>query len=87
MQKITITMTDDQAATLRSLSDPYIPARSHDASDGVLHAYEVIDDNHVRLYSIQPDGDFTYESLEDGFNYGWSTFDSNDKPLRSWEID
>lgn len=46
----------------------------------MILAYEVIDDYQVTLYSIAPDGSYTYESLE-GFHQGWHEYTSEGVPI------
>lgn len=64
--------TEAQWRVLDSLRDPYVKQ----AENGVLQAYEIKDDNHVALYTVQPDGAYLVETLLDGLGYGWTTLDS-----------
>lgn len=76
---IHIEPTDAQWRTIDSIdnNNPYVAP----AGNGHLFLYYVEDDHKVELYNIAPDGDFTYESLVDGFHHGWTSFDSNDKEI------
>lgn len=73
-------LTAAQHNVLGSLHNPFLKYSSGSeeipAGPQAVEALEVKDDNHVALYTIQPDGDYIVESLEEGFNYGWTTFDS-----------
>lgn len=73
---ITITLTDPQAAVVDSLYAPHLNIPDAEG-EGEITVYEVMDDNYVRLYTIAPDGSYSYESLEDGFHRGWTAFNSD----------
>lgn len=78
MPPYTITITDEQKAVLKSLTNPHIAAAEH----GAITAIEIHDDHDVVVYHVQPDGTLTYERLVEGFHYGWTRFDSE-----GYEID
>lgn len=81
MPQIIINITDAQQAVLNGLRAPSVEAENTPENQ-LIRAYEVIDDNQVTLYSIAPDGTYTYESLENGFNQGWTTFDSDGQVVK-----
>jgi len=61
-----ITPTPQQWEVIDSLYDPYIKASSY----GTLFVYDIKDDEYVRLYVIDPEGEYTLEELID-LGYGW----------------
>jgi hypothetical protein len=63
--------------------NPYIAP----SENGSLFLYRVEDDNLVELYNIEPNGDYTYESLVDGFHRGWTSFDSDGNPIEDEDED
>ncbi len=68
-----IDLTAQQHVVFNDIHDPYVKASN---KEGAVSVYEIRDDNHVALYTIQPNGEYIVEALLDGFNYGWTTLDS-----------
>lgn len=67
-----IAPTEAQWAVIDGIHDPYVRA----SENGVLTAYEIKDDYHVALYTIETDGEYLVEVLLNGLGYGWTTLDS-----------
>lgn len=67
-----IAPTEAQWAVIDGIHNPYVRA----SENGVLTAYEIKDDYHVALYTIETDGEYIVETLLEGFHYGWTTLDS-----------
>jgi len=71
---IHIEPTNEQWLTIDLLvSNPRLTANDN----GNISLYRIVDDALVELYDIEPNGAYTYESLQ-GFHQGWTTFDSDD---------
>lgn len=83
--QIVINLSEGQRNVLDGLRSPHVEAISKD-EDQMILAYEVIDDNQVTLYSIAPDGSYTYESLE-GFHQGWHEYTSEGEPIGDQDDD
>lgn len=71
--------TPEQWAVIDSIHDPYV--KQYPGKSEVM-VYEIKDDSHVALYTIQTDGSYVTEELLDGLGYGWTTLDSE-----GYEID
>ncbi|ANE05511.1 hypothetical protein [Corynebacterium crudilactis] len=78
--QIVINLTEQQAEKLKTLHSPYIncddivAGKDQTASINVL---EVIDDMEVNSYTLNPDGTYTKEQLND-FGQGWSLYAEED---------
>lgn len=82
---IHIEPTAEQWATIDSIYAGYTPfiaaiTDEHGDPTGSLWAERIVDDHTVELYTIAPDGSFTYEELE-GLGYGWTKRDENGEEI------
>ncbi len=77
---IHIEPTDEQWAALDEIyagCTPFVAliTDEHGEPTGDLWAERVVDDSEVRLYTIRPDGSYTYEELE-ALHHGWTWYDA-----------
>lgn len=63
--------TEAQWNVINSLHEPYVNARGSENGE-TIKVYEIVDDNEVNLYTIQPNGEYIIESLV-ALNHGWET--------------
>lgn len=71
-----ITLTAEQKALIDTLYDPYVKA----LPDGSIRITNIIGDTDVELYTVEPNGDYIFETLI-ALNNGWSKYDHNGKEL------
>ena len=83
---IHIEPTDEQWAALDHIYGGYTPfvaviTDEHGQPSGSLYAERIVDDNEIQLYTIAPDGSYTYEELE-GLGYGWTKYDEGGEEIK-----
>lgn len=88
---IHIEPTDEQWATINYIYAGHTPflaqiTDSNGEPNGSLYAELIVDDHTVRLYTIAPDGELTYEELE-GLNQGWTKYDEDGNEVEREEGD
>lgn len=74
--------TPAQWAVIDTLHNPFIQTYAQVSADQSrpIFVQEVKDDYQVRVYNIDPDGEYTFEELN-GFHQGWGRYDSDGDQL------
>ena len=78
---IHIEPTEEQWAAIDYIYQGHTPFVARVTGDdgeptGSLWAERVVDDSIVQLFTIDPDGSYSYEELE-GLNQGWTRYDQS----------